>query len=387
MRRVIADRSPTFATDSTDVVQALGWPIVIAPNSGGYGVFASRDVAAGERVLAECPFALTVSIGKRVHTCSTCLADSRSAGSPAWTTHCVGGCNTQRYCSIDCQATAAASFHPPNGTECTAMSTAQSDARHDFETSDDISQAVRILERRQAGACVHMLNAAGKSVPIDGSSASAELRLDYEGYSSRLVGIAPATPEDARSLRRATGATLSALPEACRVPHAELRDLLQRHACNSFGTHGGGVASFIGFMHLFNHACRPNCVLDHATTLMSDQPHAQRAFAVVALENIPAGGELVISYLSHEALFGDTPCERRAHLLEHYGFKCGCDRCKETTDEERDGYSAWLMAIRCPYADQGCSSGMSVPCVGSNGGSRWCVHCGRSFVCAGADTL
>ncbi len=56
-------------------------------------------------------------------------------------------------------------------------------------------------------------------------------------------------------------------------------------------------------------------------------------FQFVAIHDIPAGGELTVTYLG----YGDLST-RRAHLLEHYFFSCDCIRCNEEERGSTAGY-------------------------------------------------
>ena len=83
-------------------------------------------------------------------------------------------------------------------------------------------------------------------------------------------------------------------------------------------------ASFVGFLHLFNHACCPNVVFDSALPAQPATAEAAPLFALRALTDVPEGAELCISYTSS----AEGPVARAAHLEEWYGFKCLCARCQ-----------------------------------------------------------
>ena len=51
---------------------------------GGLGVFATRPIAAGTRIVVERPLVLTPLAATRLHTCAVCLADSRRSGEAEW---------------------------------------------------------------------------------------------------------------------------------------------------------------------------------------------------------------------------------------------------------------------------------------------------------------
>lgn len=96
-------------------------------------------------------------------------------------------------------------------------------------------------------------------------------------------------------------------------------------------------ASFVGVLHLFNHACNPNVAFDSKAYFDSRNQTSKAAcnsgnasggggaashfnlprFSIVALRDVPEGGELCMSYTST----ADGPNERREHLWEHYGVQ------------------------------------------------------------------
>eukprot|EP00882_Tetradesmus_deserticola_P014358 GHRQ01015269.1.p3 GENE.GHRQ01015269.1~~GHRQ01015269.1.p3 ORF type:complete len:150 (+),score=94.76 GHRQ01015269.1:785-1234(+) len=71
---------------------------------------------------------------------------------------------------------------------------------------------------------------------------------------------------------------------------------------------------FYALQSCVNHSCAPNAA---ATCLPSGR------MVVRALRHIPAGCEVLLSYIEEE---GASLQERRA-LLRDYGFVCDCERC------------------------------------------------------------
>lgn len=384
-------RPTTFADDATRALERLGWPCYVAASGDGFGMFASRDLDAGECIMAERPFALTVSISCRHRRCATCLADSRKKSSAAWTIHCQGGCGTQRYCSQRCQDAAAVYLHPPLGVECDSMAKASGDASgHNFEIADVAAQAVRIVAARSAQHGLS-LNPRCKEAENGSNTEGDEcdpLTFGYDAFASRLVGVAPSTAESRKAARAVSLTVLRSLPEGNRVPPTELRDVLERHACNNFGINGCGgediaCAAFVGFMQLFNHSCHPNAAFDHATLFAQADMNDGRppAFSIATLLAIPAHKEICISYLSSPLLISEGTAARKAHLSEYYGFDCSCSRCRDADQGDGldvDASSAWLKSIQCPYlVEHGCGTGLGVPVsIASDGadGAETCAE-------------
>jgi len=69
-----------------------------------------------------------------------------------------------------------------------------------------------------------------------------------------------------------------------------------------------------------NHSCQPNCEVRWVGGL---EPNSPLVAELVALESIPAGGELFQSYVTVE----NTTVEERRKKLKEYGFLCQCPLC------------------------------------------------------------
>mmetsp|Transcript_3403 Transcript_3403/g.11421 ORF Transcript_3403/g.11421 Transcript_3403/m.11421 type:complete len:411 (+) Transcript_3403:3-1235(+) len=339
-----------FACASNAALERSGFPCRVARGPGGLAMYAARPITAGEVLLHERPLALTVCRGARSYRCALCLSDSRADGSPSWTLGCPH-CLSMAYCSAVCAA-AALAFHAGSG-ECEALRKAVADPDVDDGIFDQVAQAIRILSLKQAGLSPDC----GPAGP-----------LGYSAYAARLVGSAPECTDARLLIRRAVRATLAALPPRARVAEAEALHLLIRHHCNTFGLSGMAgedvaSASFVGFMHLFNHACCPNAAFDSAMPVMPADvgTAAPPSFGIVAMEPIPAGGEICISY----ACSAVGPATRAAFLLDQYGFRCSCRRCECDDPLDEIGYDEILDARRCAIDE--CGSGFGVPCLAAAG--------------------
>lgn len=266
------------------------------------GVFASRIIVAGERVLMERPLALTIAMESRTHICAVCLEDSRkmqNGAQPTWILRCEG-CAALYFCSEDCFM-AAKWRHTP--LECAALDTALKDPEVDEEVGDQVAQAIRILCDRAEGVTVDIgLTAHSAEGGTGGEGArQSSLSLGFNAYADRLVGVMPLTAEGRASLRTTMRATLRALPECARIDQSEMLGFLMRHQCNLYGVSGCAgesvaCASFAGFFHLFNHACCPNLAFDGARPSRVVSPDGSApTFALVAISDIPEGAELCIT--------------------------------------------------------------------------------------------
>eukprot|EP00913_Durusdinium_trenchii_P020744 g19484.t1 len=88
-----------------------------------------------------------------------------------------------------------------------------------------------------------------------------------------------------------------------------------------------------------NHSCRPNAVLGDPKPAEQDaklhsglEPVDLLKKALIAIEEIPEGEEITVSYLSEEDLLEPRP-QRRQRLMDGFGFECFCSRC---LDEDAD---------------------------------------------------
>lgn len=72
---------------------------------------------------------------------------------------------------------------------------------------------------------------------------------------------------------------------------------------------------FFALQSTMNHSCAPNAAADC-------DPSGQ--LVVSALQDIPVGAELLLSYIEEE---GTDLADRQAMLWD-YGFNCACSRCE-----------------------------------------------------------
>lgn len=72
---------------------------------------------------------------------------------------------------------------------------------------------------------------------------------------------------------------------------------------------------FFALQSTINHGCAPNAAAD---CLPSGQ------VVITALQDIPAGSEVLISYIEEEG----ADLRERHRMLHDYGFTCACQRCE-----------------------------------------------------------
>ncbi|KAI0319514.1 hypothetical protein OF83DRAFT_1109832 [Amylostereum chailletii] len=107
------------------------------------------------------------------------------------------------------------------------------------------------------------------------------------------------------------------------------------HLIGIYGTNaiatGEDDSSIFLLASRFNHSCRPNARYSwHA---------ASRALRIYALQDIPEGQEIMVSYIAGRNVYGSTKAERFERLNVRYGFYCACEACSlpSTVQAESDG--------------------------------------------------
>ncbi|CAM9324935.1 unnamed protein product [Hapterophycus canaliculatus] len=97
---------------------------------------------------------------------------------------------------------------------------------------------------------------------------------------------------------------------------------------------GGPVQGLFPCGALTNHSCRPNmffhCMAEPSPSV-DGPPAIKQVFRTVC--DIKAGDELCYSYISSS--FAARSVVERRSLLEGWGFRCGCERCKTEVAERR----------------------------------------------------
>jgi hypothetical protein len=94
-------------------------------------------------------------------------------------------------------------------------------------------------------------------------------------------------------------------------------------------------------MSRFNHSCQPNA----SSITVNDQQQLR------AIENIKAGEEINISYLSQFAGFRNTKY-RRQELLKKFVFICSCDLCENDVDVDAEVFEAYIQEAEKLFIDR-----------------------------------
>ncbi|CAK9045615.1 unnamed protein product [Durusdinium trenchii] len=134
----------------------------------------------------------------------------------------------------------------------------------------------------------------------------------------------------------------SASPEFSQLNESlqdQIWSMMRTFDCNSFSHSRSKSQLLYPTLARVNHSCRPNAVLGDPKPAEQDaklhsglEPVDLLKKALIAIEEIPEGEEITVSYLSEEDLLEPRP-QRRQRLMDGFGFECFCSRC---LDEDAD---------------------------------------------------
>ena len=345
-------RPPTQsrAPGATTAAMSSTYAPAVAPREipgRGVGLVATRDIAAGECVLRERAIVCGTSVAFRDSACARCLAFTAPDGAPLFT---CATCGLAKLCGGD---TCAWSGMPHGKVACHAEGLAKGLPPPDVERLRFLA-ACADLRGENSEASVAKLRAVEALCPAVGPNG--------EGVGGREL-------EDARRLhplletavaRALAGAQISPIADADafdatrRAVAGSVLDaakLLAKETKNAFGAmaprdvqsgerrvRGGALYDLASRV---NHDCFPNVarfdnfdgalekdafVLNH----VGDEDIARRQnrlapdeLRLMALDRIPAGAEVTMSYLPVT-----EPLARRRRRLRHtFEFECSCQRC------------------------------------------------------------
>jgi hypothetical protein len=94
------------------------------------------------------------------------------------------------------------------------------------------------------------------------------------------------------------------------------------HLCDADGKQPPRVLGFYKCLAMANHSCNHNCVM---------RPSFKRtdhALYLLAIRDISAGDELLVTYVSDGFETVNDIQQRRAYLLKEFGFVCQCEKCE-----------------------------------------------------------
>jgi SET and MYND domain-containing protein len=316
----------------------------------GVGLIATRDIAAGECVLRERAIVCGTSVAFRDSACARCLAFTAPDGAPLFT---CATCGLAKLCGGD---TCAWSGMPHGKVACHAEGLAKGLPPPDVERLRFLA-ACADLRGENSEASVARLNAVEALCPavgpngenVGGRELDAARRLHpllETAVARALAGSQIAPIADADAFDATRRAVAGSVFDAAR--------LLAKETKNAFGAmaprdvqsgerrvRGGALYDLASRV---NHDCFPNVarfdnfdgalekdafVLNRADENVARDGVARKSLApdelrLIALDRIPAGAEVTMSYLPVT-----EPLPRRRRRLRHtFEFECSCQRCR-----------------------------------------------------------
>ena len=316
-----------------------GWPLILADSkSMGRHVLASRDIAAGELLFTDEPFAQTVHERCHATVCHLCYGGLDKPGiKPVVCNDCKQVC----FCSTTCARTAEAAHEDECGVLCAlSASSAGAAALRSFR---GLRLFIRLVHR------------------------AFEEPAEFRAVEAMAQHYDDATPERRQWLETMASQVNRFVPPERRMETARLARLVSNVHTNLYGIvdqaglqYGSGLYPRAG--SLFNHSCSPSCAVSFLG----------RQWRLHALMPIRRGAEVTVSYVEVYA----ARAERRSAIEAKKGFACQCSRCKRPlpADAQLDG---WRCAVReCAQASGVGGEGSEAGVVPA--GAACCVRCGAT---------
>jgi len=280
------------------VVEMENAELFEAGGEKGRGLRASRDLNAGEVVFSEPSYAAVVLDSVTSQVCHNCFRRQASL-------HSCAVCHFAHYCDRTCQ-TACWEEHR---NECSAIRKRTSPPNH------NVRLVARILWRMQKQT----------GIITDSQLVSVEALKDHQAELSQselqnnikhFLEFWPGKTQPEELVAR-----LFAIIEVNSLTLSDQR-----------GLQNVGLGLFPN-LALVNHDCRPNCtvILNHGNqSAVNSALHSNRRVELRALEQIPEGAELTVSYVDLLQLSSD----RQGALKQRYHFTCGCETCANHTKDD-----------------------------------------------------
>ena len=363
--------------------------LTVRSSESGRTLILAEPVKRGDEVLRE-PAVAVVPLAP-AERCACCLSSMAGITCEPVVSCCS---NLVRYCSLECAKLdsmhAAECGRVPHGLSRTDNLLARLTLRllAAVETSDEpmMPHLARVLpvvsvSMGVATCCSVVVEVRIRPLtsrtaisllvgPSPGLETSSRLRVLARG----LAGGSEEAPGVGVCGRADSGAVEELFATLCRVQ------------CNAFQMYTGGgdgdddLCEAPGSaMHLFtaltlNHSCAPNVV--HC--------HEADALVVRALEDLPAGAELLTSYVPAELLLQSATARQRSMSRSH-GFVCWCSRCSaERAMAVCPLHAACCQRTGCDgavplfFGAPGHSSSAASAGDGCNSNDARCVSCGEA---------
>uniref|UniRef100_A0A665TSB6 [histone H3]-lysine(4) N-trimethyltransferase n=1 Tax=Echeneis naucrates TaxID=173247 RepID=A0A665TSB6_ECHNA len=264
----------------------------------GRGLRAIRELSAGEIVFAEPSFSAVVFDSLASQVCHSCFRHQAKL-------HRCAQCKFAHYCDRTCQ-TACWDEHKQ---ECGAIK------KIGKAPNEHVRLAARVLWRIQKKTGIV---SDSQLIPVD----------QLEDHISDLL------EEDFKKLQTNVH-NFQEYWSHGRKQHSVdyISHIFGIIKCNGFtlsdqrGLQAVGVGLFPNLC-LVNHDCWPNCtvILNHGNqSALCSALHSQRRIELRALEKIPEGEELTVSYVD----FLNLSADRQKKLKEDFHFECICAHCSQ----------------------------------------------------------
>ncbi|XP_022993816.1 histone-lysine N-methyltransferase ASHR1 [Cucurbita maxima] len=282
-----------------------GLTVTVLPEKGR-SLFTTRNFHPGEEIISQEPYVCVPNNSTVESRCDRCFASINLKKCSA--------CKVAWYCSSTCQK----SEWKLHRLECDALARLDKD-RHKSVTPS-IRLIIKLFIRRKLQSEKVIPTTATDNYKlvealIDHMSGIDEKQLVLYAQMGTLVNLILQWPE--MNVKEIARHFSKLACNAHTICDSELRPL------------GTGLYPVIS---IINHSCLPNAVL----------VFEGRSAVVRAVQHIPAGAEVSISYIETA---GSTMTRQKA-LKENYLFTCTCSRCvKDQEDEIKE--SAILEGYRC----------------------------------------
>ncbi|KAI5615629.1 histone-lysine N-methyltransferase SMYD1 [Silurus asotus] len=269
----------------------------------GRGLRTTKQMKTGEVVFTESSYAAVVFDSIFMHVCHSCF---RRQVNP----HRCAQCKFAHYCDRTCQRAA----WEEHKHECAAI------RQKGKAPNENVRLVARALWRTQKH----------KGKVFDTQLTTLDLLEDH---------ISSMSPEDLEQLKK----DVDNFQDYWKGNKKQYSTDYVSHIfgvinCNAFtmsdqrGIQAVGVGLFPNLC-LVNHDCWPNCtvILNHGSqTALDTALHSQRRIELRALENIPEGVELTVSYVD----FLNLSKDRQKLLKKQYHFDCKCEHCSGGIKDE-----------------------------------------------------
>ncbi|KAG7240901.1 hypothetical protein INR49_023475, partial [Caranx melampygus] len=283
----------------------------------GRGLRANRDIKAGEVVFAEPSFSAVVFDSLATQVCHSCFRQRSNL-------HRCAQCKFAHYCDRTCQT----ECWDEHKQECAAIK------KMVIAPSEHVRLAARVLWR------IHKAT----GIVSDSQLISVDQLEDH---------VSDLSEEELKKLQSDVHKFQEYWSYGRKQHSVEyISHIFGIIKCNGFtlsdqrGLQAVGVGLFPNLC-LVNHDCWPNCtvILNHGNqSALSSALHSKRRYVsqlltsqpphppppltrieLRALEKIPEGAELTVSYVD----FLNLSADRQKKLKEHFHFECTCNHCSQ----------------------------------------------------------